>query len=209
MVGCRTAMRAMWSSVSVFSLSLNPYVGAPPKRRRVVSMQAMTVGNVLSRTGTTTRKRLQASHAQNNHVFALFDQRPIGVIPLEPQTRLWQPRPKPPPVASPIRRLGFGDRPPNRALGARIAQAQRLELVLYDVRTDAAVAVVNPAFDVIAKRVDHLIALNRRGLQLARLAPPYISGDGVVRAPRQLGCVSKTMRQIVGRQDLHNRLGLL
>jgi hypothetical protein len=71
------------------------------------------------------------------------------------------------------------------------------------------VAVVNPAFDVIAKRVDQLIALNRRGLQLAGVARPYIAGDGVVRAPRQLGCVSKTMRQIVGRQDLHNRLGLL
>jgi hypothetical protein len=94
-------------------------------------------------------------------------------------------------VASPIRRLGFGDSPPDRALGARIAQAQRLELVLYDVRTDAAVAVVNPAFDVIAKRVDQLIALNRRGLQLARIARPYIAGDGVVRAPRQLGCVWK------------------
>ena len=112
-------------------------------------------------------------------------------------------------MASPIRNLGFGDRSPDRALRAGIAQAQRFELVLHDVRTDTAVAVVNPAFDVIPKRVDQLTALRRRGLQFARIARSDIASDGMVRAPRQLGCVSKTLRQIVGRQDLHNRLGLL
>src|ERR1700674_6052783 len=66
-VGLRTAMRAMWSTDSVFSLSLNPYVGTPPNRRSVASMQAMTVGSVLSRIGSTTRKRLQASQAHHNH----------------------------------------------------------------------------------------------------------------------------------------------
>src|SRR5438094_571025 len=61
-------MRAMWSSVNVFSLSLKPYVGTPPNRRSVASMQAITVGSVLSRIGSTTRKRLQASQAHHNHV---------------------------------------------------------------------------------------------------------------------------------------------
>ena len=112
-------------------------------------------------------------------------------------------------MASPIRNLGFGDRSPDRALRAGIAQAQRFELVLHDVRTDTAVAVVNPAFNVVAEPVDQLTALGGRGLQLTRIARPYIASDGVVRAPRQLGCISKTLRQILGRQDLHNRLGLL
>ena len=41
---------------------------APPERRNVASMQAITVGNVLSAIGSTTRNRDHASHAQNNHV---------------------------------------------------------------------------------------------------------------------------------------------
>src|SRR6202171_5758365 len=68
LAGLRTAMRATWSTDSVFSLSLNPYVGTPPNRPSVTSMQAITVGSVLSRIGNTTPNRLHASQAHHNHL---------------------------------------------------------------------------------------------------------------------------------------------
>ena len=67
MSGLRIATRATCSTVTVFSLSVNAYVEQPPNRRNVVSMQPITVGNDLSRIGSTTRNRDHASHAQNNN----------------------------------------------------------------------------------------------------------------------------------------------
>ena len=58
----------MCSTVTVFSLSVNAYVGAPPTRRSVASRQPSSVGKVRSHVGSTTRNRDQASHAQNNNV---------------------------------------------------------------------------------------------------------------------------------------------
>jgi hypothetical protein len=52
----------------VFSLSVSPYVGAPPNRRSVASIQAITVGTVRSHVGCTTRNRDHASHAHHNDV---------------------------------------------------------------------------------------------------------------------------------------------
>ena len=68
--GLRTAMRAMVSIVTVRSLSLSAYVGTPPNCLRHWSIHEMRLGIVLLFTASTTRKRLQASHAQNNHVLA-------------------------------------------------------------------------------------------------------------------------------------------
>ena len=62
-------MPAMCSLVTVFSLSVNTYVGTPPIRRNVTSKAANTDDNVLSRRGSTTRKRDQATHATNRTVF--------------------------------------------------------------------------------------------------------------------------------------------
>lgn len=67
MSGCRTGTRAMCSTVTVFSLSVNAYVGAPPIERRVASRQASSDGRVRSQTGIMTRNRDQASQAQNNN----------------------------------------------------------------------------------------------------------------------------------------------
>src|SRR5260370_8784487 len=55
--------------VTVFSLSVSTYVGAPPTLRSVTSSAANTLGIVLSRSASTTRNRDQASHAQNRIVF--------------------------------------------------------------------------------------------------------------------------------------------
>ncbi len=68
----------MCSTVTVFSLSVNAYVGAPPKRRSVVSRQPSSVGSVRSQVGTTTRNRDQANHAQNSSVLrpAIFGPSP-------------------------------------------------------------------------------------------------------------------------------------
>jgi hypothetical protein len=68
MAGLRTAIPATCSVVTVFSLSVNRYVGAPPRRRSVTSRAAITLGEVLSRIANTTRNRDHASHAQNNVV---------------------------------------------------------------------------------------------------------------------------------------------
>jgi len=68
MAGLRIAMPATCSTVTVFSLSVNAYVGHPPRRRKVTSMQAITVGSVLSKMGSTTRNRHHASQAQNSVV---------------------------------------------------------------------------------------------------------------------------------------------
>src|SRR5271165_4346727 len=54
--------------VTVFSLSVSTYVGAPPTLRKVTSRAANTLGIVLSRSASTTRNRDQASHAQNSTV---------------------------------------------------------------------------------------------------------------------------------------------
>jgi hypothetical protein len=64
----RTGIRATCSTVTVFSLSVSTYVGTPPIARNVLSKQDATVGNVLSRTGITTRNRDQASHAHHSQV---------------------------------------------------------------------------------------------------------------------------------------------
>jgi hypothetical protein len=66
--GLRTAIVATWSIDTVFSLSVNAYVGTPPIRRNVVSKQDTMVGMVLSSTGITTRNRDHASHAHHKLV---------------------------------------------------------------------------------------------------------------------------------------------
>jgi hypothetical protein len=68
MSALRTATPATCSVVTVFSLSVNAYVGTPPIRRSVASRHATIVGSVLSSTGITTRNRDQASHAHHNAV---------------------------------------------------------------------------------------------------------------------------------------------
>src|SRR6266581_4291010 len=141
-------MRAMWSTDSVFSLSLKPYVGTPPNRRSVTSMQAITVGSVFVPNRQHDSEAAPGQPGAPQPRFEPVDQRPVGVVPLKPQTRLRQPRPKPPSVASSIRRLGLGDSPPRRALRARIAH--RLQLALGDVSPDPAVAGVNPLFNLVA-----------------------------------------------------------
>ena len=69
---------------------------------------------------------------------------------------------------------------------------------------------LNPFFDLVPKRIDELLALLRRSeRQLACVASPYIMGNRVMVATDQRGRVSKTVRQIVGCQDLHDLLGPL
>src|SRR5664279_4971600 len=58
----------MCSTVTVFSLSVSRYVGTPPTRRSATSTAACTLGRVLSSSGSTTRKRHQASQKQNSTV---------------------------------------------------------------------------------------------------------------------------------------------
>ncbi len=62
------AIPATRSAVTVRSLSVRAYVGEPPKRRRVSSTQAMTVGIVRSQVGMITRNLDQASHAHHSRV---------------------------------------------------------------------------------------------------------------------------------------------
>jgi hypothetical protein len=61
-------IRATWTSVTVLSLSVKQYVGAPPITRKHRSNPAITDGNALSISGTITRNRDHANHAQNNGV---------------------------------------------------------------------------------------------------------------------------------------------
>jgi hypothetical protein len=58
----------MCSTVTVFSLSVYAYVGAPPITRSVASGQPNNVGKVRSHVGSTTRNRDQPSQAQNSNV---------------------------------------------------------------------------------------------------------------------------------------------
>ena len=58
----------MCSTVTVFSLSVNTYVGTPPSSRNVRSNAAITDGCVLSRNAITTRNRDHANQATNNTV---------------------------------------------------------------------------------------------------------------------------------------------
>src|ERR1035437_9817058 len=57
MPGLRTAIPATCSVVTVFSLSVNRYVGAPPSLRSVTSRAAITLLAVLSRIANTPRNR--------------------------------------------------------------------------------------------------------------------------------------------------------
>ncbi len=63
-------MPATCSTVTVFSLSVGTYVGAPPIRRIVTSRAAITDGDVLSLIASTTRNLDHANHATNNVVLA-------------------------------------------------------------------------------------------------------------------------------------------
>jgi len=70
MFGLRTGSPATCAVVTVFSLSVKTYVGAPPNRRKVTSRAAITLGRVLSRIASTTCYLDHASHATNNVVRA-------------------------------------------------------------------------------------------------------------------------------------------
>src|SRR5450756_1328218 len=70
MAGLRTAMPGTCSTVTVLSLAVSRYVGAPPLRRLVPSRAAITDGDVLSLIASTTRNRDHANHATNNVVRA-------------------------------------------------------------------------------------------------------------------------------------------
>jgi hypothetical protein len=67
-IGCRTGIPATCSVVTVFSLSVNAYVGAPPNRRSVASRQVSTVPSLRSQLGSTTRNLDHANQAQNSNV---------------------------------------------------------------------------------------------------------------------------------------------
>ena len=56
------------STVTVFSLSVNAYVGAAPMTHNVASRHEIKVPRVRSHVGMTTRNRDHASHAQNSSV---------------------------------------------------------------------------------------------------------------------------------------------
>src|ERR1700712_729171 len=60
----------MWVTVTVFSLSVSTYVGAPPRIRKLRSKAANTLGAVRSRKAITIRNLDHATHATNNTVFA-------------------------------------------------------------------------------------------------------------------------------------------
>jgi len=67
-LGCRTGTPATRSSVTVFSLSVSRYVGAPPTARNVVSRHDTSVPIVRSHVARMTRNRDHASQAQNKFV---------------------------------------------------------------------------------------------------------------------------------------------
>jgi hypothetical protein len=64
----RTAIPHTRSTDTVFSLSVNAYVGADLNLLSVRSSAITTLGIVLSHNGNTTRKRDHANHAQNKIV---------------------------------------------------------------------------------------------------------------------------------------------
>ena len=84
--------------------------------QRPVKPDHHTDASVLSRNGTTTRNLDHASHAQNNTARALGHDRSVPVIPLQPQPRLRDPRPRPPTMLVPPTPLRLRDRPPRRAI---------------------------------------------------------------------------------------------
>lgn len=68
MSGCLTGIPATRSTVTVLSLSVNAYVGAPPIALNVASRHEISVPSVRSNVGITTRNLDHASHAQNSSV---------------------------------------------------------------------------------------------------------------------------------------------
>ena len=129
-------MPATWSIVTVRSLSVSQYVGAPPKARMARSKQATTVGSVRSQVGITTRNLDHANHAQKRFVARPSMSGPVpqshwAHIPGSGiQGRYTRRRP------APERPLGFRDRSAHRAV--RAVEPERLQLAGTDIGADLA-----------------------------------------------------------------------
>jgi hypothetical protein len=203
-------MRAIWSTDSVFSLSLKPYVGTPSNRRSVTSRQAMTVGSVLSRIGNTTRKRPgSGSTPARRTTTTSCAPRPAGRRRSPTETRVQAPA-----AMAEIADGGQPDTSPwlRRSPDASSAQSPyspSAPACAARRRANAAVADLNPFFDLVPKRVDQFTAVCRRGLPFASIARQHVARHRIRRAADQCGGVSIALRQIVGCQNLHDRLGRL
>ncbi len=155
--------------VTVFSLSVSTYVGAPPSRRNVTSSAANTVGHrSCPGSRSTTRNRDHASHAQNSTVFtpSMTGPSPKSYCNHIPGSvthgRCTRTRP------SAVVRLHRRDRPPGRAL--RPGEPQRDQLVVRDVGADLAVRALDPLLDLRQELIDQLRP--RRG-PVASTRPPH------------------------------------
>ena len=80
------------------------------------------------------------------------DHRPVAIVPLQPQPRLRDPRPRPPPVLLAPPALGLRDRPPGRALRPLIPHRDQLRVRL--ISADPPARAIDQLLDLRRERVD-------------------------------------------------------
>lgn len=155
---------------------------------RVTSRAANTDGRVLSRSGSTTRKRDQATHATNRAVFTPIDQRAVAVVVLEPHPRFSDPRAVHPAVPNPVGGLRVSDSAAGGAFRTGVAQPDQLGV--DPVGADLALAAVDPFLDLVRIGIDQLRPLRGRPRWCTRpLAGLHIAFHRVVGTTRQLSGV--------------------
>ncbi len=136
------------------------------------------------------------------------DDRPVAVVPLHPQTRLNDPRPRPPAMPGAPAPLRVGDRATRDALRTHVAH--RDEALMRDIRTDLPARAIDPLLDLLRERVhtrprptwhEHSAA------SLVTRAHPV--RNRLVIAARQLRRATQRAGQVIRLQDLHHFLRAL
>ncbi len=119
--GWRTAIPATCSTVTVFSLSVNAYVGTPPagaasRPDRPAACPGPVPGRDHHPEPRPRQPRAEQAASPAPPIRAGHHRAPVE---LQPQPRLGDPRPIRAPMTGPPRRLRLGHRPPGGALVAR------------------------------------------------------------------------------------------
>jgi hypothetical protein len=109
--------------------------------------------------------------------------------------------------AGPVRRLDLGDRAAGGPL--RPGVAEREQLLVSPVGADLPLAAFDPLLELREVLVDQLRTSRRSVAEAAGLTQLHVTGDGVVRAIRELGGVAVGPGQVVGIQNFHDLLGRL
>ena len=142
------------------------------------------------------------------HRSAAGNLRPVAVIPLQPQSRLRDPRPRAPPMLLPPATFRLRDRPPRRPIRPLIPHRHQnpVRLIRPNLRTRA----IDQLIDLPRERVHQRPTTRPLRQPTTRRVPSSDQPrDRLVITPRQRRRSTQRARQVIRLKDLHRFLAFL